>query len=829
MSEDRLDRALQEMNDEDVDSGTLEGARARVWEKVTNADGATCAEFREDFRAYLAKELGGSRATLVQDHLSRCPGCRARLADMKGERSVIAMPRRSSSRFVQWGALAAAAAVLFGIVFVGRDAIDTMLGPGGARATVASANGGVYRLAGVSAEAPSAKAEGSLEAGAAIGERESIRTGPGARAVLRLTDGSMVDVNERTELFVTAAWSGQAIHLQRGDIIVKAAKQRRGRLQVLTRDSIASVKGTVFAVSAGMGGSVVSVVEGSVAVNQPHKQALLSPGEQAASIPALASTVAAAVSWSPDAESYLELLRSFVKIERELANFPAELRTNSTLLPYLPAGTIVYGAVPNPGVTIGRVLALAEEQSAQNAAFGAWWNSETGQQLRQLVDRVQSVNPLLGDEIGFFASIAPGHPDPVPMVMARVKPGKRAELASALEKLFAEAHEAPGSYSVSDDLVVVSASPSNLSWALAHLGQGAGSPFAAAISERYRRGVGWLIAVDAPPIVKEAAGDDAPPVEFAGMLGMKYVFLEQRAPAGAEENEVTLAFQGARTGMGSWLADAGSGGAAEYLPADALLAGYVSTREPLQLFEELTPQLTKLDPDFARGLASVDEKLGAGFVQNLTAALGTESALALTGFSASGPAWVMVTVANNPPVIDSSLRKLVDAFNAELGPDEQSKRIVFGQESAGGRTWSTMKPGGLPLGIIWTYDQGYMVAASDRGVGERAIATRNGGSPLVWSPAFLGQLPSSAGLHPSAFGWLNAKGALGMLAALSPNPALGELLAGSDPVLVVFDGTPEQIRAASRTRISGLIMNLMLIQGLGGPTPGRPSDPDPGR
>ena len=223
--------------------------------------------------------------------------------------------------------------------------------------------------------------------------------------MLRLADGSIVDVNERTELFVTAAWSGQAIHLQRGDIIVKAAKQRRGRLQVLTRDSIASVKGTVFAVSAGMGGSVVSVVEGSVAVNQPHRQVVLSPGEQAASIPALASSVAAAVSWSPEAESYLELLGSFAKIERELARFPAELRTNSALLPYLPAQTIVYGTVPNPGITIGRALALAEEQSAQNATFGAWWNSETGQLLRQMVDRVQSVNPLLGEEIVFCASV----------------------------------------------------------------------------------------------------------------------------------------------------------------------------------------------------------------------------------------------------------------------------------------------------------------------------------------------------------------------------------------------------------------------------------------
>jgi hypothetical protein len=296
---------------------------------------------------------------------------------------------------------------------------------------------------------------------------------------------------------------------------------------------------------------------------------------------------------------------------------------------------------------------------------------------------------------------------------------------------------------------------------------------------------------------------------------MKYVFLEQRAPAGAVENEVTFAFQGARTGMGSWLADSGSGGAAEYLPVDALVAGYVSTREPLQLFEEFAAQITRSEPDFERGLATMDEKLGAGFVRNLAGALGTETAMAVTGLSTSGPTWVMASLANNPAVIDSSLQKLVETFNAELGPDEQDKRIVLQQETAGGRTWSTLKPGGLPVGMVWTYDRGYLVAASDRGVAERAIATRNGGSPLVWSPEFLGQLPSSAGLYPSAFAWLNAKGALGILSSLAPNPALGELVAGRDPILVVFDGTPERIHAASRTRISGLIMDLMLIQNLG--------------
>jgi len=48
-------------------------------------------------------------------------------------------------------------------------------------------------------------------------------------------------------------------------------------------------------------------------------------------------------------------------------------------------------------------------------------------------------------------------------------------------------------------------------------------------------------------------------------------------------------------------------------------------------------------------------------------------------------------------------------------------------------------------------------------------------------------------------------------------------VAGHDPILVVFDGTPEQIHAASRNRISGMIMDAMLLQTLGQATLGQPS------
>jgi hypothetical protein len=41
------------------------------------------------------------------------------------------------------------------------------------------------------------------------------------------------------------------------------------------------------------------------------------------------------------------------------------------------------------------------------------------------------------------------------------------------------------------------------------------------------------------------------------------------------------------------------------------------------------------------------------------------------------------------------------------------------------------------------------------------------------------------------------------------------LLAEHDPVLVVFDGQPEQIHVTSRTRLSGAIIDAMMLESLG--------------
>ena len=139
-------------------------------------------------------------------------------------------------------------------------------------ATLENANGAVY----VVSDAESRQ----LAAGEQIQKGERVRTAKDSNALLRLADGSTVEMRERSEFSVSENRRGVTVNLERGDVIVEAAKQHNGRLYVQTPDSLVSVKGTIFAVESGTKGSRVSVVEGEVEVNHAGKDETLLPGDQ---------------------------------------------------------------------------------------------------------------------------------------------------------------------------------------------------------------------------------------------------------------------------------------------------------------------------------------------------------------------------------------------------------------------------------------------------------------------------------------------------------------------------------------------------------------------
>ena len=81
MSEDRLEKAIEAMKNEPLDPEKIEIVQARVRRKLESRDTPVCEEFARDFQDYVQEKLTGNRKLLLEDHLGRCPNCRAHLAD----------------------------------------------------------------------------------------------------------------------------------------------------------------------------------------------------------------------------------------------------------------------------------------------------------------------------------------------------------------------------------------------------------------------------------------------------------------------------------------------------------------------------------------------------------------------------------------------------------------------------------------------------------------------------------------------------------------------------------------------------------------------------
>ena len=240
-----------------------------------------------------------------------------------------------------------------------------------------------------------------LAAGAEIAEGQEIRTGKGSRAVIRLRDGSRVEMDERSDLELSERWSGKTIRLARGSVMVEAAKQHRGHLEVATADALVSVKGTIFGVSWGLKGSRVSVVQGEVKVDHGGLSKLLHRGEQSATDQSMALTsVASDISWSQNAAQYLAMLGDLAAIQAQVDQIPPPaLRYASTLLDRVPPASAVVASIPNLSQTLAQATQIFDDRARQSASFAEWWNGTRAQAIRQALDHVRAVSDYLGDEI----------------------------------------------------------------------------------------------------------------------------------------------------------------------------------------------------------------------------------------------------------------------------------------------------------------------------------------------------------------------------------------------------------------------------------------------
>lgn len=856
---DLLDEVVHQVADEPIDPRQVEAAAARVWARLSQEGAASvpapsveatapagslhgCEDFQSLIPAFVRGELSPARALLVEDHTRSCVPCRRALREAregKAERRPVRTASRSNNRAV-WMSLAAVLAIAlgFGLVTLVQDRMA-----GGARmARIESVEGTLYRVAGDSSR--------MIRPGEMIDEGEEVRTAKGSTALVRMADGSLIEMSERAGFSLDASRKGNTIQLERGRIIVRAAKQHGLHLFVATRDAQVSVVGTIFAVNSGTKGSRVSVIQGEVHVQQGAKLAVLRPGDQVTTHASVERVpVKDEVAWSRNAKEYDQLLAELTALGKEIDSRVARpgLRYSTRLLDLAPEGTTIWIALPNLSKSLAETQKILDEKISESPSLAQWWtgvlrSTDSEQKFHEMIAKLGALGANLGDEVA--VAINPGQGDKCqPVLLAEVT--NEASFRTTVEQeLSSSGHQdkvvfvddpatAPASGNamllwVHNGLLVASPSGDELRAVAAVISGGANpfksTPFYGRVAQDYQDGAGWLFAADLHTLIAsgEAAKtpDEQQTAEKLGILDLDQFIIDRREINGQAETRAALTFDQARRGVAAWLAAPAPMGSLSFFSPDANFVSAFVVKSPVSILDEML----SIKPELAQELADAQAKHGFDLRNDLVAPLGGEVAMGVDGPLLPTPSWKLVAEVYDTARLQQTFQKAVTQIDAELRANGKPG-LQITSETAGGKTYYAIVSGDGSSHASYLFEDGYMIAGPSRALLEQAVQLRDSGVTLATTAKFRDLLGPDGQVNVSALVYTNIAPVAQAASKVIPSGAakghhngaaqLGKMLAGQGPTLYYAYAEPDRIVFAGSNQ-NPLGLNLGTLASFGG-------------
>lgn len=825
---DPLDKAIDAVRFDEPGVREVGESKARVWARLAEEVEAEaesvreeiqgCEDFRKLMPAYRAGRLNDARELLLQDHLHECGACR-REYETGGRSNVLAwkQPERAAKTAVPLYRRYAMAASLLVAVAAGAYLFRDQFFPAdaGPRATLASASGPAYKI--------SASGQKPIQPGETITEKEWIRTASGSKAMVRLRDGSTVEMNERTELGVTLNRTDTTVYLERGNIIVQAAKRRQGHLIVHTEDTDVYVTGTVFSVNRGVLGSRVSVAEGSVAVKRRGTESSLKPGEQYVSSRFVsAEPVEQEFAWSANASEHLALLNEFAKLKNQWQKMQLpELRYDSVLLRQMPANTVFFAGLPNLGGTIDQAWRTFEGQASQSPVLKQWWQeheaAHSGKSMAEVVARIKTFHEYLGKEVVFAGTRGADGRQQYAFIAEVTKSGLEEFLQSQLE-----AGEKAHLYRIVNNTIVISPDEANLNawaaWAAARTDSGfATTGLGQKLIASYQQGTGLIVGVDVQAM---RPGEFVTPAS-SGLNEIRYFVAEHRTLQQRNdldsELKAAMTFSGTRKGLAAILAAPGPAGSLDYFsPNSAVAVSMVSTRAEAIYDEFLTLVSANSSGMILKEIQEIEQRTGMSIRNDIAQSLGSDATFGLDGALLPVPAWKAVFEVKDSGRLQLFMERIVAELDTEL-KSKGKQGVTLTQEAWDGKTLYSVKLADGPAGFQYVFTDGYWILGPDRNALTRAVRAKSQNWRLVNSWEFRERLPQAPSPHYSGLVYMNFTNvadmigdAAGMAVPADQLQSFQTLASSIRPALICLYGENDSIRIQTRTGLLGLTMDQWL-------------------
>jgi len=844
-----LDRAIDEIRNAPIPADAINQAAGNVrlrlqeeFNKVVPHPSAmeidriqSCDDFRALIPAYLTSSLTSSRQLLLEDHVRECVGCRKALDAARHGTTGVSRRHIVSSRSngnwarrAKW-AVPVAAALLVALALQTTTVRDWVW-PIDVHAVVQMVDGGLFRVSGHDVHA--------INAGQRIERGQTVRTGADSGAMLELADGTRVEMAAKSELALVRARDGVKVKLARGNVIVAAAKQH-GHLYVETSDCNVAVVGTVFAVSTGLKGSRVAVIEGEVYVEQENgtEESLL-PGEQTYTNPDMGPvTIDQEFSWSQNAEAFLKELQTFgqnfaVRAERET------MRRESNLIGLVPADAVVVASLPNLSQPFQESYELFRQRIRENSTLsGLWQEAERPGtiNLDEMANRLSEVGAYLGTEVVFaFPKETTGRG---PILLADVRSPD--QLVSALQGdlrriaevnggttdvRFAQTAEELAALSGTGLVIYVESGVMIVSdvtqvQRTAAIRRGtitntfSSTPLYARLAQAYNEGVGWLLAVDFQQIL----GSDTTDLANLGFENVQQLVLEQKTGIGSAASQIALNFKDERRGFAALLGAPAPMGALDFVSPGAYAFSAWVTKDPELILEDILRLAQTGDGQAAEHLRLFQETHRIDLRRDLAEPLGNEVLIAIDGPVLPKPSWKVVFEVEDAPRLENTILFAITSLNRELTalglPTWKHE-----SETVDGKTFFALTSEGAPVEIHYTSWMGYMVFTPSKALLADAIRVRDSGNSISRSAAFRSQLPPDGRDIASAVMYQNlealAQSVPSLATDVSPELRTATLFQESLPKVVFVYGEQDRILGAARGSHGIRIASMLGLSGL---------------